>query len=99
MTDLVQLWKLVRLATPPTSGPDGEAKAAAMKVCEMIRDGGLHVYDPVSKSATKAAELNLADRYAEAVYNNPTRVAMRQRQQDRLRREQELEDAKSKSVG
>ena len=99
MTDLVKLWKLVRLATPLASGDNEEAKAASLKVCEMIRDGGLHVYDPVSKVATKAAELNLADRYAEAVYNNPTRVAMRQRQQDRLRREQELEDAKSKSVG
>ena len=99
MVDLEQLQKLIRLAQPPASGSDEEAKRASLLVCKIIRDSNLYVYDPKSKQATKAAEGDLAARYAEAVYNNPTRAAMRQRQQDRLRREQELEDAKSKIVG
>ena len=100
MSDLAKLWKLVALATPPATGSDEEAKRAALLVCKMIRDGNLFVYDPsASKPGVTAAAKNLADRYAEAVYNNPTRVAMRERAQDRIRQQEERRNKAHLNVG
>ena len=97
---LEKLAKLIALADPPASGSDEEAKRAGLAACALIRKHHLHVWDP--SGASKQAidpERSIQEQYASAVDANPTRVAMRQRQQDRLRHEQELEDAKSKSVG
>lgn len=102
MADLVRLAKLIALATPPTTGPDGEAKAAAMAACAIIRDEKLSIWDKSAHGNTVPIVGELIDvraRAAAAAAENPVRVAAKKRHEDRIRREESRRHAASTIVG
>ena len=86
---LLKLEKLIDRAVRPTSKNDYEAESAAMSACALIREKKLFIYDPEASAATQPV---VADESAKAklervMANNPVRLAVKRRQEERERAE------------
>jgi len=95
--DLTRLAKLIALAVPPSSGPDGEARAAALAACAIIREHKLAVIDPSDVPPQPKRSETFEERYRRVVDANPVRVAMKKRELERAEAAARR-DAKAKFV-
>lgn len=91
---LKQLEKLIALAVAPMSGPDEEARSAAMLACKIIRDNRLRVWspkglaDPPGTGLPSDPAVTILEALARAAEENPVRLAMKRRAEERAVAEQ-----------
>ncbi len=86
---------MIALSEPPATGSQEEARTAAMRVCEMIRENHLSVYDPKELSGTippRVGDEDTKETLARVVADHPIRRAQRQRAEERQRRAVEEAD-------